>query len=139
MTAHTHRFTVETRGENDMHDITSVVSQVISESGCQSGLVNVFVRHTTAVIMIGEYEPGLVHDIPVPIERIAPADLDYRHNQLNHDDNAHSHLVGSLMGPSETVPFAGAQMLLGTWQQIILLELDTHPRNREVVVQVLGE
>jgi secondary thiamine-phosphate synthase enzyme len=139
MTVHTGRFTVETRGENDMHDITGEVGRIVQESGCQNGVVNVFVRHTTAAIMIGEYEPGLVHDIPVPLERIAPPDRDYRHNQLNHDDNAHSHLVGSIMGPSETVPFTDGRPVLGTWQQVILLELDTHPRRREVVVQVIGE
>jgi secondary thiamine-phosphate synthase enzyme len=139
MTVHTDRFTVETRGENDMHDVTSTVSRVVDESGCESGLVNVFVRHTTAAIMIGEYEPGLMHDIPVPLERIAPPDFDYRHNQLNHDDNAHSHLVGSIMGPSESIPFVDGRLLLGTWQQIILLELDPHPRSREVIVQVIGE
>lgn len=139
MSVHTHRITVETRGDNDMHDISGEVHAAVRASGCRDGIVNVFVRHTTAAVMVGEYEPGLVHDIPIPLERIAPARGDYRHNELNHDDNAHSHLVGSIMGPSETVPFAGGGLLLGTWQQIILLELDTHPRQREVVIQVVGE
>jgi secondary thiamine-phosphate synthase enzyme len=139
MTVHTHHLSVETHGNNDMHDITREVEQVVQQSGCLGGFVNVFSRHTTAAIMIGEYEPGLIHDIPVPLERIAPADRDYRHNQLNHDDNAHSHLIGSIMGPSETIPFAEGRLLLGTWQQVIMLELDTHPRRREVIIQVVGE
>lgn len=139
MTVHTHRITVETRGGNDMHDISGEAQRAIQQSGRRNGIVTVFVRHTTAAIMVGEYEPGLVHDFPAQIERIAPAIGSYRHNELNHDDNAHSHLVGSIMGPSETVPFTDGHLLLGTWQQIILLELDTHPRQREVVIQVVGE
>lgn len=139
MTVHTGNITVETRGDNDMHDITGAVHQAVQQSGCRTGLVNVFVRHTTAAIMVGEYEPGLLHDIPIPVERIAPPDGEYRHNALNHDDNAHSHLVGSIMGPSETIPFSDGALMLGTWQQVILLELDTHPRRREVVIQVVGE
>lgn len=139
MIVHTHRIAVETRGDNEMHDISVEVERAVRESGCQAGIVNVFSRHTTAVIMIGEYEPGLIHDIPMPLERIAPRDHDYRHNQINHDDNAHSHLIGSIMGPSETIPFAEGTLLLGTWQQVILIELDLHPRRREVVIQVMGE
>ena len=139
MTVHSHRLRVDTHGETDMHDLTSDVARVVTESECSGGLVNIFVRHTTAAIIIGEYEPGLVHDVPILLERIAPAGLDYRHNVLNHDDNAHSHLVGSIMGPSETIPFQDGTLLLGTWQAIILLEMDTHPRTREVIVQVVGE
>jgi secondary thiamine-phosphate synthase enzyme len=139
MPVHTQYLTVETRGEMEMHDITGEVQDAVQQCGCQNGLANVFVRHTTAVIMIGEFEPGLVHDIPLQMERLAPAAGDYRHNEVNRDDNAHSHLIGSIMGPSETVPFSDGRLALGTWQQITLLELDTHPRRREVLVQVIGE
>lgn len=139
MPVHTHRITIETRGGSDMHDISSEVQQAVQRSECQNGLAHVFVRHTTAAIMIGEYEPGLVHDFPAQVERLAPSDARYRHNELNHDDNAHSHLVGSIMGPSETVPFTDGRLELGTWQQITLLELDSHPRRREVVIQIMGE
>lgn len=139
MPVHTHRLTIETRGETDMHDITSDVQQAVQQSECENGLVTVFVRHTTAAIMIGEYEPGLVHDFPAQIERLAPSNAQYRHNELNHDDNAHSHLIGSIMGPSETVPFTGGRLALGTWQQITFLELDSHPRRREIVIQIMGE
>jgi secondary thiamine-phosphate synthase enzyme len=139
MAVHTHQFVVETRGECDMHDLTHEVSEALRANGLRNGLATVFVRHTTAAIIIGEFEPGLVHDMPEQIERMAPALATYRHNALNHDDNAHSHLVGSIMGPSETTPFVDGSLVLGTWQQIILLELDTHPRRREIVVQLIGE
>ena len=139
MTIHTHRLTVETRGNYDMHDITADVQQAVTDSRCQNGLINTYVRHTTAAIIIGEYEPGLIHDLPIQVERLAPAGGDYRHNALNHDDNAHSHLAGSIMGPSESVPFTDGALLLGTWQQVILIELDPHARRREVVIQVIGE
>jgi secondary thiamine-phosphate synthase enzyme len=139
MAVHTHQFAVETRGECDMHDLTHEVGEALRASGLRNGLATVFVRHTTAAIIVGEYEPGLIHDMPAQIERMAPASATYRHNALNHDDNAHSHLVGSIMGPSETTPFVDGSLMLGTWQQIILLELDTHPRRREIVVQLIGE
>ncbi len=139
MTVHTQHVTIDTHGDNDMHDITDEVRDALQKSGCQHGLVNVFVRHTTAAIIIGEYEPGLIHDIPIAVDNIAPASGNYRHNALNHDDNAHSHLVGSIMGPSETVPFSNGKLMLGTWQQVILLELDTHPRRRDIVIQITGE
>jgi secondary thiamine-phosphate synthase enzyme len=134
-----HRITVQTEGVVDMHDITSEVQRAIQASECQDGLVTAFVRHTTAAIIIGEYESGLIHDMPGYIERLAPAGVDYRHNQVNHDDNAHSHLAGSVIGPSESIPFADGRLVLGTWQQIILVELDTHARSREVVIQVMGD
>lgn len=139
MAVHTRQFTIETRATNEMHDVTTEVESAIKQSGCTNGIATTYVMHTTAAIMIGEFEPGLVEDISVPLERIAPAGAGYRHNDLNHDDNAHSHLVGSIMGPSETVPFSDGRIALGTWQRVILLELDTHPRARRVVVQVVGE
>jgi secondary thiamine-phosphate synthase enzyme len=135
----THQIMVQTEGNVDMHDITEEVQRVIDLNECQNGLATVFVRHTTAAIMIGEHEPGLVEDMPEYIEQLAPSDAQYRHNQVNHDDNAHSHLAGSVLGPSETIPFSGGQLLLGTWQHIILVELDTHPRTRDVAIQIIGD
>lgn len=134
----THTITIQTGGGVEMHDITGDAQLAVKNSGFQNGLATAFVRHTTAAIMIGEYEPGLIHDMPDYIERLAPAGVDYRHNQVNHDDNAHSHLAGSVIGPSETIPFTNGQLVLGTWQQVIFIELDTHSRAREVVIQVVG-
>lgn len=122
-----------------MHDVTDRVESAIRESGTSDGIVTVFVRHTTASIVVSEYEPGIIQDIEIPLERIAPPDARYQHNALNADDNAHSHLLGSIMGPSETIPFSDARLSLGTWQRVVLLELDTRPRTRQVVVQVMGE
>lgn len=139
MPVHTRQFTIETRGSNEMHDITDEVEAAIEQSRFTSGLATTFVLHTTAAIMIGEYEPGLMADIQIPADQIAPADASYRHNDLNADDNAHSHLIGSIMGPSETVPFNDHRVMLGMWQRVILLELDTSPRTRRVVIQVIGE
>jgi secondary thiamine-phosphate synthase enzyme len=136
---HTERVIIETRGENDLHDLTDRAAGAIRSSGLGAGIVTVFVAHTTAAVTISEYEPGLVEDVDVPLERIAPRDETYLHNRLNADDNAHSHLLSSIIGPSVTVPFADGRLLLGTWQGITLLELDTHPRRRQVIVQVIGE
>lgn len=139
MPVHTRHLTVDTRATNEMHDVTSEVESAVQQSGVRNGLATTFVAHTTAAVIIGEYEPGLIADIHSPLERIAPAGAGYRHNDLNADDNAHSHLVGSIMGPSETVPVVDARPMLGMWQRVILVELDTHPRTRRLVIQVVGE
>jgi secondary thiamine-phosphate synthase enzyme len=136
---HTERVTIETRGEHDLHDLTGRVGDTLRSSGLRAGIVTVFVAHTTAAITVSEYERGLIDDVRLPLERIAPVGEDYLHNRLNADDNAHSHLLSSIIGPSVTVPFADGRLLLGTWQGITLLELDTHPRSRQVVIQVIGE
>lgn len=135
----TTRVQVKTSGGNEMHDMTELVSGAIVESGCLSGIVTVFVSHTTAAVTISEYEPGLIADIGPALERIAPAGISYRHNALNHDDNAHSHLQSSIIGPSLVVPFDAGRLELGTWQRIVLIDGDTHPRERHVVIQVMGE
>jgi secondary thiamine-phosphate synthase enzyme len=135
----TDRVTVETRGEYEMHDLTRHVASSIGASGCEDGIVTVFVAHTTAAVMMSEHEPGLLQDVRLPMQRMAPADLGYLHNQLNADDNAHSHLLASILGPSLTVPFEHGRLVLGTWQSIALIELDTHPRRRDVVIHVMGE
>jgi secondary thiamine-phosphate synthase enzyme len=139
MTITTQTITIETGGGGEMINLTPRAEEAIASSGCTSGLVTFFVTHTTAAVVVSEFEPGLVEDLPQAIQRLAPADAGYRHNQLNQDDNAHSHILGSLLGPSVTIPFDQRRLLLGTWQQIVLIELDTHPRRRSVVIQVIGE
>ncbi len=135
----TTRVQVKTGGGNEMHDLTELVTGAMAESGCQSGIVTVFVSHTTAAVTISEYEPGLIADIGPALERIAPSGINYRHNALNYDDNAHSHLQSSVIGPSLVVPFDAGRLELGTWQRIVLIDGDTHPRDRQVVIQVMGE
>ncbi len=139
MTVHSVRLAIDTSGPYDMHDITGQVQRVIQDAGMGDGIATVFVRHTTAAIMIGEHEAGLIHDIPIVIERLVPRGDHYRHNDLNRDDNAHSHVLGSVIGPSETIPFTDGELALGTWQQIVLIELDTHPRSRQIIIRLTGE
>lgn len=135
----TERFEYPTDGGSEMHDLTDRVRTALKESGCQAGIATVFVAHSTAAVAISEFEPGLRADIHSVLDRIAPPNSDYRHNALNHDDNAHSHLRSTVLGPSLTVPFADGRLCLGIWQQIVLIDFDTHPRNRDMVIQVMGE
>ena len=139
MTIRTQTITIDTRGTGQMQNLTDRVQQAIDSSGCTSGIATVFVMHTTAAMVISEFETGLIEDFPSAIDRLVPERGPFRHNQLNHDDNAHSHVRSSLLGPSVTVPFDGGSLLLGTWQQIVLIDFDTHPRSRNVVIQVIGE
>jgi secondary thiamine-phosphate synthase enzyme len=134
-----HTLSLGTRGHGDMHDITDGVRDFVASTGLREGLVTVFVPGSTAAITTTEFEPGLRKDLPAALERIAPSDLPYAHDATWHDGNGHSHVRASLMGPGLTVPFAGGELLLGTWQNIVLIDFDNRPRNREVVVQVLGE
>jgi secondary thiamine-phosphate synthase enzyme len=135
----TTRLQIQTHGDNEMIDLTERVTGAVVESGCRAGITTVFVSHATAAVMISEFEPGLIEDINQTLERISPAGIPYRHNALNYDDNAHSHLRSSVIGPSLVVPFDDRRLVLGTWQRIVLIDFDTHPRRREVVVQVMGE
>jgi len=133
------RFTVSTQGNDDMLDITGSVEQAILESGVVNGVATVFVVGSTAAITTIEYEPGLKQDMASLLERLIPRDAPYAHEARWHDDNGHSHLRASLLGPSLTVPIVNGRMTLGAWQQIVLLDFDTRPRTRTVHVQILGE
>jgi len=133
------KFTVSTRGNDHMLDITGMVEQVILESGVVNGVAVVFVVGSTAAITTIEYEPGLEQDMHMAMERIAPRDAPYAHEARWHDDNGHSHIRASLLGPSLSVPVIGGRMTLGAWQQVVLIDFDTRPRTRTVHVQVIGE
>jgi secondary thiamine-phosphate synthase enzyme len=109
------------------------------ESGCRAGIATVWVVGSTAVITTIEFEEGAIADLNRVLERIAPRHADYQHHLHWHDDNGSSHVRAALVGPSITVPFAGGTLALGTWQQIMLLECDTRPREREIVIQIVGE
>jgi secondary thiamine-phosphate synthase enzyme len=125
--------------ENDIIDITKLTSDALRESGLKNGIINVFVAGSTAAITTIEYEPGLRHDFPEMLSRIAPKDIQYRHDETWHDGNGHSHVRASLVGPSLTVPFSNGALILGTWQEIVMLEMDTRPRERVLTIQILGE
>ena len=130
---------IRSKGENDMIDLTQKISDFVGNSGITNGIVTIFVSGSTGSITTIEYEPGLIKDFPEMLSRLAPKDLEYGHEQMWHDGNGHSHVKASLVGPSLTVPFIEGEMLLGTWQQIIFLELDTRGRTRNLVLQILGE
>jgi secondary thiamine-phosphate synthase enzyme len=137
---HAGRFQVSTHGQTQVLDITGEVGRVVAESGVQSGLVVVFVVGSTAGVTTTEAEPGLLmHDLKAFYERIAPEDGSYKHEETWGDDNGHAHVRASALGPSLTLPLVDGRMPLGTWQQIVLLDFDTRPRRRDVVVQVVGE
>lgn len=130
---------VKTKGEDDIIDITDQTSKGIEGSKMKNGVVTIFVSGSTAALTTIEYEPGLLSDFPKMLERLAPKNIDYGHEKLWHDGNGHSHVRASLVGPSLTVPFCNGQMMLGTWQQIVLVELDTRSRDRSLVLQIIGK
>ncbi|MEO8259608.1 MAG: secondary thiamine-phosphate synthase enzyme YjbQ [Acidobacteriota bacterium] len=135
----THRHEIATRAQGETHDVTDRVSAAIAQSGCTGGLATVFVVGSTAAVTTIEYEPGAIADLNKMFEEVAPRDADYRHHLRWGDDNGSSHVRAALLGPSLTIPFADRQLLLGTWQQIMLIEFDTRPRKREIVIQIIGE
>jgi secondary thiamine-phosphate synthase enzyme len=135
----THRREISTRGQGDAHDITELVSTAVTDTPCTAGIATVFVVGSTATVTTIEFEPGAVADLNRLLEEVAPRDGEYRHHLRWGDDNGSSHARAALLGPSLTVPFVDHRLLLGTWQQIMLLELDTRPRKREIVIQIVGE
>jgi len=130
---------VATRGQGDAHDITDLVSAAVGESNCAAGIATVFIVGSTAAVTTIEFEPGAVADLNRSLELIAPREADYRHHLRWGDDNGSSHVRAALVGPSLTIPIADGKLILGTWQQVALVELDTRPRKREIVIQVVGE
>ena len=130
---------VATAGDSQMIDLTPQVQAVLDEHRYREGQALVFVSGSTAGITTVEFEPGLQQDLPAAFERLAPRNMRYAHEQTWHDDNGHSHVRASLLGPSLVVPFADGRLLLGTWQQIVLIDFDTRPRRRQIVVQLSGE
>ena len=139
MTVKTKQLSIRTRGEGDILDITREVAKSVAETKFNNGIVTVFVPGSTGALSTIEYEPGLLKDLPNMLERIAPKNLMYEHEKRWHDGNGHSHVRASLIGPSLTVPFTNRKLTLGTWQQIIFIELDVRSRVRNLVLQIIGE
>ncbi|MCL7385726.1 MAG: secondary thiamine-phosphate synthase enzyme YjbQ [Thaumarchaeota archaeon] len=130
---------IKTKGEGDVVNITDMVSSATRSSGISNGIVNVFVVGSTAAVTTIEYEPGLVRDISDILERVAPKNHPYKHHERWGDYNGHSHVRAALIGPSISVPLRDGRLVLGTWQQLVLLELDTRARERKVVLTIVGE
>ncbi|MFX0097429.1 MAG: secondary thiamine-phosphate synthase enzyme YjbQ [Candidatus Hodarchaeota archaeon] len=112
---------------------------MVSKSGLSDGIATIFVPGATGAVTTIEYEPGLLKDLPAILERISPKDMEYEHELRWHDGNGHSHCRASILGPSLTVPFVDKRLTLGTWQQVVFVELDVRPRNRKLIVQIIGE
>jgi len=140
MTTHSGSITAETRGNGHILDLTEGLRELVSESGVLCGQVAAMVVGSTAALTTLEFEPGLVnHDIVAALERIAPEHAGYEHEQTWNDDNGHSHVRASLIGPSIVLPVISGQVPLGTWQQVVLIDLDTRPRRRVIAVTVVGD
>lgn len=139
MTVLTSIIQIRSKKENEIIDITDRVSKIVEKSKIESGAVIVFVVGSTAAITTIEYEPGLQKDFPEMLSRLAPKDVEYAHDNTWHDGNGHSHVRASLIGPSLAIPIIEGQLTVGTWQQIVLVEMDTRPRERKIILQVIGE
>lgn len=132
-------FTIQTKGFSDIIDITDRINKLISDSGFQNGLATTFISGATASITTIEYEPGLINDLKNALERLFSQNIYYEHNSRWGDGNGFSHIRAAFLGPSLSIPFQNMRLLLGTWQQIILIDHDNRSRNRTVLVQLIGE
>ncbi|KYK22973.1 secondary thiamine-phosphate synthase enzyme [Thermoplasmatales archaeon SG8-52-4] len=139
MSVYCGEFNIKTRGEVDIINITDDVQNIVNKSKIKDGIACLFVPGSTGTITTIEYEPGLMKDLPRALQIIAPKEDYYNHHETWHDDNGHSHVRASLMGPGMSVPLKNGKIIHGTWQQIVFIELDTSPRNRNIIVQIVGE
>ena len=139
MPVETKSFTINTQGNCDILDITPDVSRELGRADVSSGTATVFVAGSTCAVTTIEYESGVLSDLKDAFERMAPEAMHYAHNARWGDGNGHSHVRASVLGPSLTVPFSNGSPLLGTWQQIVLVDFDNRPRTRRVIVQIVGE
>ncbi|MEM4310996.1 MAG: secondary thiamine-phosphate synthase enzyme YjbQ [Nitrososphaerales archaeon] len=135
----TKEFYLETEGETHIINITDYVQRIIKDCGLKDGIVCLFVPGSTGALTTIEYEPGLLKDLPRALEKIAPREAYYEHEKMWHDGNGHSHVRASIIGPCLTIPFVNGNLTLGTWQQIVFLELDVRARRRRIIVQIVGD
>ena len=122
-----------------MIDLTAKIADYLVQSKICDGIITIFVVGSTGSIITIEFEPGLIRDFPDMLSRIIPKDMKYGHEKMWHDGNGHSHVKASLIGPSLTIPFVDKKLCLGRWQQVVFLELDTRSRDRELILQIIGE
>ena len=139
LTVATKQLSIHTSGEGEIVDITADVANALVETGLKNGIITVFVPGSTGALTTIEYESGLLQDLPNLLERIAPKNVVYEHERRWHDGNGHSHVRASLIGPSLTVPFTNERLTMGTWQQIVFIELDVRSRVRNLILQIIGE
>jgi len=139
MTVHFFEIYVETTDETDILDITQQAQERVLQSGVDDGSMIAFISGSTAAVTTIEYESGAVNDLRKAIDRVVPRNVDYEHDQRWGDGNGYAHVRAALLGPSLTVPIRQKRLLLGTWQQIVILDFDNRPRRRKVVIQIMGE
>ncbi len=133
------KFQIDSKGASEVIDITDIVGQRLSDSGLKNGIATVFTKHTTAAITIIELEKGMIMDLQALWAKLLPATATYQHNILNNDTNGHSHVSASIIGPSLVVPFEAGKLMLGQWQKIVMIDFDSKPRMRDLVLQIIGE
>ena len=138
MPTHNGHIRLSTQGDGDVCPLSERVTEVVREAGVERGVATVFVPGATAGITTMEFEPGGVHDLKAALDRLIPADLQYEHNRLNYDTNSHAHIRAAIVGPSESFPVDAGRLLLGTWQEIVLLDFDDRARERTVLVTILS-
>lgn len=130
---------IDTQGNPDLIDITEKIKDALETSGLKNGNLTVFVVGSTAGITTLEYEPGLIKDTQELFEKLIPKNKHYAHDQTWGDANGFSHLRAALQGPSLNIPFDNGKLVLGIWQQVVLTEFDNRPRQRQVILQIIGE
>lgn len=135
----TFTMSIETGGEGEVIDLTPAVLDCVRQSGIGDGTASLFVPGSTAGLTTIEYEPGVVSDLRDCFDRLVPRDLDYAHERAWHDGNGHSHVRAALLGPSLVLPIQSGQPVLGTWQQVVLVDFDNRPRNRRWSLTIIGE
>ncbi len=133
------KITLSTEGFSDIKNITDRVKSVSRQSGIKDGLISVFAIGSTASVSTIEYEPALVEDVRQQLEEFIPSSKHTRHSQTWGDDNGFSHMRATFMGPGITIPLSGGEPVLGTWQQIVVIDHDNRPRSRDIFIQVIGE
>lgn len=139
MTVKEYRFEVKTEKELDIKNITEEGHKAVKKSGIKEGIALFFISGSTVAITTIEYEPGLLNDLPAALDRLFPKDISYKHHEKWHDGNGHSHVRASFIGQSFTAPITDGELQLGTWQQIILCDMDVPAREREIIVKIQGE
>jgi secondary thiamine-phosphate synthase enzyme len=138
LTTFTSHIRISTEGDGDVQPLTDRVGTIVREAGVERGVAVVFVPGATAGVTTMEYEPGGVADLREALDRLIPRQGNYAHNRLNADTNSHAHIRAALMGPSESIPVEAGRLLLGTWQQIVLVDFDDRARERTVLVSVIS-
>jgi secondary thiamine-phosphate synthase enzyme len=136
--AHSGHIRVTTEGNGDVCPLSDRVLEIVRDAGVERGVASVFVPGATAAITTMEFEPGGVNDFKATLDRLIPPDLDYEHNRLNYDSNSHAHIRAAIVGPSEQIPIDAGRLMLGTWQEIVLVDFDDRARERAVIVTVLS-